>query len=170
VVGTIWKQTLKKLISQNSNLKTCLILGLGGGTVAKLVRKFWPEAKITGVDIDLEMIELGKKYLGLAEYGVKIIIADAYNFPSLPNFPDRKYDLIVVDLYNGDEFPEQFATENYIHLVRLHLSRSGMAIFNRLYYKKKKSGAEKFGKKLQKVFKNIEYYYPEANLMFICYN
>src|SRR3990167_8603768 len=58
VVENIWKQTLRKVKSKKeegitrSAIKRCLILGLGGGTAAKVIRKLWPEAKITGVEID----------------------------------------------------------------------------------------------------------------------
>src|SRR3989338_7700264 len=77
IVEIIWKKTLKKVKSEEGKVKSALILGLGGGTVAKLIRKNWPEAKITGVDIDPVMIELGKKYLHLDESQVKIKIQDA---------------------------------------------------------------------------------------------
>ena len=52
IVEDFWKETLKKIKHQSLTINNCLILGLGGGSAAKLVRKFWPEAKITGVDID----------------------------------------------------------------------------------------------------------------------
>lgn len=173
IVETIWKQTLKRI----NNLKldsitscainNCLILGLGGGTVAKLIRKKWSDAKITGVDIDPVMIELGKKYLGLDKLNVEIKIDDALQYTKYKT-PDIKYDLVIVDLYNGDKYPEKFETENYIHLVRSLLSRSGVAVFNRLYYGDKRPQAVKFGNKLKKIFSNVEWFYPEANLMFIC--
>jgi spermidine synthase len=170
IVETIWKSTLKqinKLINQPIN--SCLILGLGGGTAAKLIRKNWPGAKIVGIDIDPIMVELGKKYLGLAEYGVKIIIADAYNLPNLPNFPNRKFDLITVDLYQGDKFPEKFENINFINCARTVLAQDGVVVFNRLYYGNKRPQTVKFGNKLQKVFSNVEWFYPEANLMFVCH-
>jgi len=162
IVETIWKQTVKKIKGQKSNVKSCLILGLGGGTVAKLIKKNWPKTKIIGIDIDPVMIELGKKYLGLNKYGVDIQIADASNFHK------RKFDLIVVDLYNGDRYPEKFETENYIQLVRRELTSPGIAIFNRLYYGDKRPQTVKFGNKLQKIFFKVEWFYPEANLMFLC--
>jgi len=168
IVETIWKQTINKVKSQKLKVRSCLILGLGGGTVAKPVRKNWPEVKITGIDIDPIMIELGKKYLKLNDYKVKIIVGDAFDFPNLSNHPNRKYDLIFVDLYNGEEFPEKFETENYIQLVRTVLSSRGMVVFNRTYYGDKRPKAVKFGNKLKKVFTNVEWFYPEANLMFIC--
>ena len=80
----------------------------------------------------------------------------------------KKFDLILVDLYVGDEFPKKFETKNYIQRIRSVLAHNGIAIFNRLYYGEKRSQAMRFGNKLEKMFKNVEYFYPEANLMFIC--
>ncbi|MCX6705315.1 MAG: methyltransferase domain-containing protein [Candidatus Woesebacteria bacterium] len=171
IVEAIWKSTLKKVHHSPITVHHSLILGLGGGTVAKLIRKSWPEAKITGIDIDPIMIELGKKYLNLNEYKVDIIIADASdlsNLSNLPNWPNSKFDLVIVDLYQGDKYPEKFETENYIQLLRTVLSSGGVIIFNRLYYGDKRPQAVKFGNKLKKIFSNVEWFYPEANLMFVC--
>ncbi len=170
VVEKIWKSTLRKIHNSKFVIHNSLILGLGGGTAAKLIRKKWPEAKIIGVDIDPVMIELGTKYLGLDRDELEIEIGDASGFVRGLSESKKRFDLIIVDLYNGDKFPEKFATENYIHLVRRLLAGSGIAVFNRLYYNEKRSDAVKFGLKLQRIFKKVEYYYPEANLMFLCYN
>lgn len=155
IVEKIWKQTLKKVRRSQIAVHRSLILGLGGGTAAKLIGKFWPKAKITGVEIDPVMIELGKKYLGLdkAKVDIKITDADKFKFGS--------YDLVIVDTYFGDEF---------VDLVKPDLLKSNTVIFNRLYYGDKRSEAVKFGKKLGKIFPKVEWYYPEANLMFFCYN
>jgi spermidine synthase len=175
IVESIWSSTLKRINKlTNQPINSCLILGLGGGTVAKLIRKNLPEAKITGVDIDPEMIELGKKYLGLDELDVDIKIQDALvaakrlMVKANETLRDERYDLVIVDLYQGDNFPEKFATEEFIELARTVLTSSGMAVFNRLYYGDKRPEAVKFGLKLQKIFESVEYFYPEANLMFIC--
>jgi spermidine synthase len=178
IVETIWRTTLKNISHNKSLAKSeldksliinhCLILGLGGGTVAKLVRKYWPDAKIVGVDIDPVMVELGKKYLDLDKQNVQILISDASNPPNTPNLP-KTYDLVVVDLYQGDKFPKVFGTKNYIQLVGSLLASRGTAIFNRLYYgDKKKEAAIAFGKKLEKVFNSVEVYYPITNVMFLC--
>jgi spermidine synthase len=160
VVEEIWQKTLRQVKKQKTEIKNCLILGLGGGTAAKLVRKYWPEAKITGVEIDLVMVELGRKYLGLETSRVKIIIADAFGFDS------SGYDLVIVDVYRGDEFPKKFESEKFLW----KLTKNKLAIFNRLYYGEKRSEAIKFGERLEKIFPKVEYFYPQANLMFLCYN
>ena len=168
IVETIWKQTIRKVKSQKLKVKSCLISGLGGGTVAKIIRKNWPEAKIIGIDIDPLMVELGKKYLGLDQIGVEIKIEEALEVGKKLKVKSEKFDLVVVDLYNGDKYPEKFETENYIYLVKSLLARDGIAVFNRLYYGDKRPQAVKFGNKLQKIFSKVEWFYPEANLMFIC--
>jgi len=128
---------------------------LGGGTVAKLIRKNWPNAKITGVEIDPVMVELGVRYLRLEDSKTKIIIGDARKFKL------GKYDLVIVDSYLGDK---------YIDLLSNDLKKSKIVVFNRLYFGEKRKEAVKFGNKLEKIFKKLEWFYPQANLMFLCYN
>ncbi len=169
IVESIWKQTLRRINHKSSIINHCLILGLGGGTVAKLIRKKWSEIKITGVEIDPLMVELGKKYLGLDDWNVEIKITDAFDYlVNHQSLTINRYDLVIVDLYNGDRFPEKFETENYIHLVESNLAKSGVAVFNRLYYGDKRPETVKFGRKLEKIFSKVAWFYPEANLMFLC--
>lgn len=165
VVYEVWRTVLKFLNRKSLIVNRCLILGLGGGSAAKLVRKFWPEAEITGVDIDPIMVELGKKYLGLSD--INVVIADAQHFLSKT---DEKYDLVLVDTYLGYDFPERFEKESFIKSIRSRLTKNGVAVFNRLYWAEKRPLATKFGDKLDKMFKKVDRVFPEANIMFVCYN
>jgi len=167
IVESFWKQTLKRIHNSYFIIHNSLILGLGGGSAAKWVRKFWLNCQITGVDIDPAMVELGKKYLGLDRFEIEIEIADAYQYIKY-NIQNTKFDLILVDLYLGDQFPEKFESEKFLGIIYKLLSDKGLAVFNRLYFGGKRTEAIKFGKKLEKVFSKVEYYYPQANLMFIC--
>ena len=115
-----------------------------------------------GIDIDPDMIRLGKKYLGLDQINVEIKIQDAYDFGG-------KYDLILVDLYNGEHFPEKFGKEEFLDKVKNSIMKSGVAIFNRTYYGDKRPEAVKFGNKLKRIFPKVEWFYPEANLMLLCH-
>jgi len=99
VVYDVWRDTLKEIKNLKLEIKNCLILGLGGGSAATLVQKYWPNSKITGVDIDPIMVEMGKKYMGLT--GVEAIIEDAEKFLlTISRQPSTiKYDLVLVDTY-----------------------------------------------------------------------
>ena len=153
IIEQIWKSTLKKI--KSNDFKNILILGLGGGTVAGLIRKKYPNAKITGVEIDSIMIELGKKYLRLDDLDIDIKIQDANKFKL------KGYDLVIIDTYLGDK---------YVDLLNDDLLESKIVVFNRLFYGDKKKEALKFRKKLERLFNKVDVYYPTANLMYICYN
>lgn len=169
IVKTIWRQTLRFIGHQSLTINHCLVLGLGGGTVAKLIRKKWPKAKITGIEIDPIMIELGKKYFDLNKGGVKIEIGDAFEYINhQSSIINNRFDLIIVDLYNGDKFPEKFETSEFLKKIKSSLSSDGTVVFNRLYYGDKRPEAVKFGNKFKDIFGKVEWFYPEANLMLIC--
>jgi spermidine synthase len=179
ILEDIWRKPLKKVHSSKFIVHRILILGLGGGSAAKIVRKLWPEAKITGVDIDPMMVELGEKYLGLKRNEIEIEIEDACDFLTkklnIKNQNDKSKlknietsDLILVDLYIGKNYPEKFESEEFMQHARELLAKSGIAIFNRFYGGDDRPKVVKFGNRLEKVFSKVEWFYPEANLMFIC--
>jgi spermidine synthase len=161
IINEIWQGVFRKLKNQKTKVKSCLILGLGGGTIAKLVHKNWPEAKITGIDLDPVIVELGKKYLALDKTPINIQIKDASEFKS-------KYNLIIVDLYVGKNYPKKFESDQFIECTRRGLVHSGLCIFNRLYFGEKKEDAIAFGDELKKYFSKVEVVRPVANMLFIC--
>lgn len=169
VVTDVWRSTLKNIQHRTNNIENVLILGLGGGSVAVLVKKFWPEAKITGVDIDPVIVEMGQKYLGLNKIDVDIKIEDALAFSHQLSALGKKFDLIIVDMYKGYEVPEKFSEVDFLNTIKKLLADKGMAVFNRLYFGEKRKVAMKFGERLQKMFPKVDYFFPEANVMFICY-
>lgn len=168
VMYSVWNTVLKKVKGQKSKVKSALILGLGGGDAARLIKKYWPEAKITGIEIDPEMVKLGQKYLGLDESKVTIKIQDAKDFVKSQVKAKKKYDLILIDVYVGYEVPEKFTEKEFIRQILVLTDKDGLVIFNRLYFGDKRKLAEIFHRELIKVFKKVRPIYPEANVMYLC--
>lgn len=168
VLADVWRHTLKKVKHQKLDVKSCLILGLGGGSAARLVKKHWPDAKITGVELDPVMVDLGMKYIGLKATDVDIKVKDALLFCKKEIKEGKKYDLILIDIYVGDKIPEMFEGEDFIKNVKELLITNGTAVFNRLCYDQKRGEALFFGKKLEKIFSSVVTVYPAANVMFVC--
>ncbi|MBI1863912.1 fused MFS/spermidine synthase [Candidatus Woesebacteria bacterium] len=166
VAKDVWSSSLKKVKSKNIKIKKALILGLGGGSIAQIIKRLWPSAKITGIDIDPIIVEFGKKYMGLDKLNVEIHIQDALSFIETKSLPE--YDLICVDTYQGDIFPEKFENLDFLKNITKILSKNGVIVFNRLYYGEKRPQAMKFLISLEKVFPKVEVVHPEANIMFIC--
>ena len=65
IVEQIWKNVFRNLLNTKHDIYHVLVLGLGGGTIAKLAILVWPYTKITGVDVDVKIVNLGKKYFAL---------------------------------------------------------------------------------------------------------
>jgi hypothetical protein len=166
IVRKVWNFALESV--GGNQFRKVLVIGLGGGSVAMLASKFWPEAEITGVDLDPLMVGLGKKYLGLDEKKVKIVIGDGAEVVKEKVAAGEKFDLVCVDTYVGDEFPKKFESVEFLEGVKNLLFEGGAAVFNRLYYGEKRPEAEKFEKRLERIFGSVERVYPEANVMFVC--
>jgi len=168
VASEVWETSLSKIRRGKVEIGNTLILGLGAGSIAKLVRKYWSDSKITGVDIDPVIVELGRKYFDLDKLDVEIVIADAYEQVNNGRWNLNSFDLICVDTYIGDSFPAKIESEPFIKGTRKLINKEGVGVFNRLYYGEKRAEAEKFEKKLERIFGSVERVYPEANVMFVC--
>ncbi len=170
VMYSVWKKTLKLITNYQLSINNCLILGLGGGDAARLVKKYWPAAKIVGVDLDPIIVELGKKYLRLDEEQVQVQVQDAYKYCKQEVKSNKRYDLVCVDVYVGDTVPAKFNNEEFLKLILKLLVPSGIAVFNQLYFDEKRRESLKFQKKLEKIFAKVTPIYPQANVMFVCTN
>eukprot|EP00446_Apocalathium_sp_SHHI-4_P087635 CAMPEP_0177465476 /NCGR_PEP_ID=MMETSP0369-20130122/17434_1 /TAXON_ID=447022 ORGANISM="Scrippsiella hangoei-like, Strain SHHI-4" /NCGR_SAMPLE_ID=MMETSP0369 /ASSEMBLY_ACC=CAM_ASM_000364 /LENGTH=288 /DNA_ID=CAMNT_0018939363 /DNA_START=52 /DNA_END=915 /DNA_ORIENTATION=+ len=76
-----------------------LLLGLGGGSVARIVRALAPEAEIVGVELDAEVIAVAREHFGLDDMALEIIEGDALEFLRSDT---RSFDYIVDDVFIGD--------------------------------------------------------------------
>lgn len=169
LLEAIWKKGLKTINNKQLTINNILILGLGGGTAVQLVNQFFPKAKIIGVEIDPLMIQLAKKYFGLDNYkNLKIINQDAIKFCSKTPRMVNNFDLILVDLYFGDQIPEKSESETFLKNLKKKLNKKGIIIFNRLFYQQHQSKAEKYIKKLDQYFSKVKLIRIWSNLLIVC--
>ena len=149
IVKGIWKKAFRK-IPKKLFVSNCLLLGLGGGTVVQLIKARWPEAKITGIELDSEIVKIGKKFFGLGEIdNLEIINNDAIEWVN--SCQDRKFDLILVDLYVGGKLPKGAEDKAFLKNLQKLLSQKGVIIFNWLKNKDEK----RFIETLKRNFSNF---------------
>lgn len=133
LVKKVWEKALKAV---TLSPRLVLILGLGCGVAAKLISEKYPKAKITGVEIDPQMIDIGRRHFSLGGIpNLKVICADAKDF-----FRNNKvkYDLVLVDAYIGNSAAD-FSKAN------LPLTKTGLAVFNVLKDNKNTVSVVKLG-------------------------
>ncbi len=106
--------------------KNILILGMGTGTFAEQCRKYFPSAKVTGVEIDEKITALAKKYFDLPEE-VDVVTYDGRAFLQADkNF----YDVILVDAFQDISPPFQMSSTEFFSLVKNHLAPAGVMVVN----------------------------------------
>jgi spermidine synthase len=161
LVKDVWDPVLKKYGRKN---KSWLILGLAGGTIAKIISDRFSPAGITGVEIDPLMIKLGKKYLELGKIpDLEIKNQDAKRY-ILNN--KQRFDYILVDMYLGDRLPDFVYDIKFLKKLR---QLGKLIIFNHLFYddsKRQKAGKLVTG--LKDIFPSVNLMRKLTNLLIIC--
>ena len=106
--------------------KKILILGMGTGTFAEQCRKYFPNAQVTGVEIDEKITALARKYFSLPE-SVEVVTYDGRAFLQADkNF----YDVILVDAFQDISPPFQMSSLEFFSLVKNHLNAGGVMVVN----------------------------------------
>ena len=121
------------MTSRLSDTASILILGLGAGTSAQMLRERFPKAIIVGVEIDPMIIDLGKKYFELDKLEVQISIESAKDFVEQTQ---NKYDLIYLDVFAGSVAPDFSSDTGFFNQLQNILKKNGELIVNSIYRKK----------------------------------
>jgi len=128
LTGGVWDTFLALPPLLGRPLERVAILGNAGGTTARAMGVYYPEAEIDGVELDPAVTEAGRRYLGLEDNPrLRIHTADAR--PYLRR-SDERYDLIVVDAYRPPYVPFYLATREFFELVRERLAPGGIVALN----------------------------------------
>ncbi|NJN19439.1 MAG: fused MFS/spermidine synthase [Oscillochloris sp.] len=109
------------------------MLGSAAGTVPKqFLAIYGPDTHIDAVEIDPEIIEVGRRYFDLEDQN-----------PAFPNYTtyaqdarywlatsDHSYDVIGMDAYHQPYIPFHLTTVEFFQQVRAHLNPQGVAVVN----------------------------------------
>ena len=107
-----------------------LILGLGGGTSAKIISKRFGPLAIDGVDIDPLIIDLGRKYFYVNQPNLNVYITDAKKFVKEARF---KYDLICLDVFLAGQVPADVEQKEFLADVKSILGDRGSLSINKIF-------------------------------------
>jgi predicted membrane-bound spermidine synthase len=107
------------------DMRTALVLGMGAGIVPM-------QLAARGVNVDVVEIDpvsplVARQYFGFDPARARVHRADARAF--VHNCP-RRFDIVVVDLFQGDGTPDYLVTREFFRDLKQCLAERGVAVFN----------------------------------------
>lgn len=111
------------------NYENVLVLGVAGGSVIKtLVGDIKFKGKITGVEIDPEIVEIATTYFKLNEIdNLELVVEDAFEFVLKTK---THYDLIIIDIFQDIIMPNFLFEDYFIQRINFLLNVNGFILFN----------------------------------------
>ncbi|MCL4821229.1 MAG: class I SAM-dependent methyltransferase [Vicinamibacteria bacterium] len=97
--GPVWAALAAPLLAlPPPRRRRALILGLGAGAAARLLRALEPGLEITGVELDADVLAAARTHFGLDALGIETVHADAVEYV---RHERRGFDLVIEDLFVG---------------------------------------------------------------------
>lgn len=125
--GTMYDAFLLLAAAKDGGIATLADLGLAGGTIAHVFRTELPSVSVTGVELDPDVIELGRRYFTLNDPNLRIVNDDARIFLARGR---RRFDAIAVDVFHPPHVPFPCATREFFLVARRHLAPGGALMMN----------------------------------------
>jgi SAM-dependent methyltransferase len=97
--GSVWDALVAPLLwLPRARRRSVLILGLGGGSAARLVRAIAPRARIVGVERDAAVLRASRRWFDLDRLGVEVVEDDAQRYLRRSR---RRFDAVLDDVFVG---------------------------------------------------------------------
>ena len=103
------------------------VIGLAAGTAAKEYTAIYGPILIDGVEIDPEIVDVGRRFFAMSEPNLNVIVQDGRYFLSQS---DGSYDVIIVDAYRQPYIPFHLTTKEFFALALEHLKPGGVVVIN----------------------------------------
>lgn len=109
------------------DVESLAMIGLAGGTVPKRYTTFFGPIPIDGVEIDPEIVAVGREYFEMNEPNLDVHVADGRAFL---RHSDERYTVVAIDAYRLPYIPWHLTTVEFFREVRAHLTDDGVVTIN----------------------------------------
>jgi len=103
------------------------IIGLAAGTIAHQFTQVYGPVPIDGVEIDPQIVDVGRKYFGMNEPNLHVYTEDGRTFMATTH---AQYDVVAIDAFQQPYIPFQLTTREFFTQIRSHLSPTGVVALN----------------------------------------
>ena len=123
-----YSQLMVASLALASEPKRGLILGHGGGSLAKWLAQYWPTLELDVVEFDPTVVRMAEAYFEYhppANHHVSVRDGRAFL-----NGTNRTYDVIWIDAFARHMIPFHLTTVEFFSTVRAHLNPEGVLAVN----------------------------------------
>jgi spermidine synthase len=100
ITDSVWDALAAPLLLlPRARRRRLLILGLGGGSAARVARAIAPRAQITGVELDPKVVRAARQWFDLDELDVDVVQGDALHYLERTR---KCFDVILEDIFIGN--------------------------------------------------------------------
>lgn len=103
------------------------MIGLAGGTIPKQYTAVFGPIPVDGVEIDPDIVRVGREYFDMQEENVNVIVQDGRYAMAVSQ---NTYDVVGIDAYRLPYVPWNLTTVEFFQDVRAHLSKNGVVAIN----------------------------------------
>lgn len=139
--------------------KSVLLIGLGAASLTKFLHRHRPEAKLTVVEIDANVVHVARHSFKLPEENerLRLHIDDGANFIAASQ---QRFDLILVDGFDENARTGMLDTLPFYLNCKARLSSSGLLVTNLL---SKRKGVKKSMERLEEAFEGRAIAFPSCD-------
>lgn len=110
------------------DVQSLCVIGLAAGTITtQYADVFGARVQMDGIEIDAEIIEAGRKFFGMNQPNLRVIVEDGRL--GLRN-SGRSYDVVAIDAYRVPYVPWHLTTVEFFAEVRAKLTAKGVVAIN----------------------------------------
>lgn len=129
--GSVWDALAVPLLAlPPARRRSVLLLGLGAGSAARLVRRVAPRARIVGVEVDRAVVRAARRWFELDALRVDVRCCDARDYLRRAR---ARFDLVLEDVFIGSgrrvRKPD-WMVEHGWHHAAARLARGGLLVTN----------------------------------------
>ena len=164
--GTMYDAFLLADAMKDGGLRTLAVIGLAGGTIAHDFQLQLPNVRVTGVELDPDVIALGRKYFTLDDPNLTAVNADGRVFLEATR---TRFDAIAVDVFRQPHIPFPFTTREFFDLVRSRLEPGGVLLMNVAAIDRGDRLLEGIVNTIAGVFREVWVFHPLEHMNFLVF-
>jgi spermidine synthase len=125
----VYTRSMMAFLLFNAEPREVLMIGLGGGSLAKFVYHHLPQARTTAIEVNPQVVEIARQYFLLPQNDARlnVMVADGVEYVARK---ELAADVLIVDGYDAESQVEALTTLSFYRDCAQALGDNGILVVN----------------------------------------